>query len=61
MRTTHALVLAAAVAAIMALGAKTAVFAPKADATVSRSSIVSVHDLHRKMKDLPVLEINEPF
>jgi hypothetical protein len=62
MRTTYTFAIAAAVAvaAIMALVTKTIVFAPKADATVSQST-VSVHDLHRNAKDLPVLEIQDPI
>jgi len=57
---TSAIAAAVAVAAIMALVTKTIVFAPKADATVSQTT-TSVDDLHRKMKDLPVLEIQDPI
>jgi hypothetical protein len=61
MRTTHTLVIAAAATAIVALGAKTLVFAPKADATFSRSNPVSVDELHRNARDLPVQDIKDPI
>lgn len=63
MRTTRTLAIAAVVAAaaIIVLGAKTLVFAPKADATVSKSNTVSVDELHRSLKDLPVQEIKDPL
>jgi hypothetical protein len=62
MRKTYTFAIAAAVAmaAITALATKTIVFAPKADATVVQDT-VSVDDLHRKAKDLPVLEIKDPI
>jgi hypothetical protein len=61
MRTTHTLAIAAAAVVIMALGAKAIVFAPKADATVATSNVVSVDELHRQAKDLPVMEIKDPI
>jgi hypothetical protein len=61
MRMTHTLAIAAVAAAIIALGAKTIVFAPKADATVSQSNTLSVDELHRSVKDLPVLDIKDPI
>ena len=61
MRTTRTLVIVAAAAAILAVGIKTIVFAPKADATVSKSNTVSVDELHRSLKDLPVQEIKDPL
>jgi hypothetical protein len=61
MRRTYAFAIAAAVVAIMAVGTKAIVFAPKADATVSQANAVSIDKLQREMKDLPVLEIKDPI
>jgi hypothetical protein len=62
MRRTYTFAIAAAaVVAIMALGTKVIVFGPKADATVSQPNAVSIDDLHRNMKDLPVMEIKDPI
>ena len=60
MRTTETLVVTAVVVAIIALGVKTIVSsAPKAGA---ESNIVSIDELHRNVpKNLPVLEITDPF
>jgi hypothetical protein len=61
MRRTYIFAIAAAVVAIMAVGTKAIVFAPKADATVSQANAVSVDELQRTLKNLPVLEIKDPI
>jgi hypothetical protein len=61
MRKTRTLAIAAAAAAVLALGVKVIVFAPKADATDSKSNTVSIEELHRSAKDLPVQEIKDPM
>jgi hypothetical protein len=61
MRNRYAMVFAVAAAAILAFGFKNAVLAPKAVATVSQPSAVSMDELHRNAKDLPVMEITDPI
>jgi hypothetical protein len=58
---THTLVIAAAIVAISALATKTLVFAPKADATSSVSAPLSLDELHRNARDLPVQDVKDPI
>jgi hypothetical protein len=61
MRTTYAVIIVAAAAMIVAQGTKTLLVSPKADAPAYSSSFMSLDEIQRNARDLPVQDIKEPF
>jgi hypothetical protein len=61
MRTTYAVIIVAAAAMIVAQGTRTLLVSPKADTTFYSSSSMSLDELHRNARDLPVQDIKDPF
>jgi hypothetical protein len=61
MRTTYAVIIVAAAALIVAQGTKTLLVSPKADATSYSSSSMSLDEIQRNARDLPVQDIKDPI
>jgi hypothetical protein len=61
MRTTYTVVIVAAAALIVAQATKTLLVTPKADATFLPASSMSVDEIHRNARDLPVQDIKDPI
>ena len=61
MRTTYAVIIVSAAAMIVAQGTKTLLVTPKSDATFSPASSMSLDELHRNARDLPVLDVKDPI
>jgi hypothetical protein len=61
MRTSYAVVVVAAAAMIVAQGTKTLLVGPKADATFLPASSMTLDELHRNARDLPLQDIENPI
>jgi hypothetical protein len=61
MRTTYAVIIVAAAALIVVQGTKTLLVSPKAEATFVPAGSMSLEEIQRNARDLPVQDIADPI